>query len=144
MRAVLATVVAMTATSCSPTPDQQYLAACETAIKAGLVAPSGYRRIDDVGVANRIEMPSAALSQLATRAGLKLSSADLNALGEPNGPTPAVYQRLIEYDAPNAYNAPIRSNAWCFFFSIDGKPDSISQSRIAVVDRKDLSSVLKP
>lgn len=136
MRLLAPALIAITITGCAPSADEQFLAACEQAIKAKLVAPSGFRRIGEAGAPEKYEVSSANLAQSAARFGVKLTQADYDALGELNGPTPVIYQRVIEYDAPNSFNAPIRSTARCMFFSIDGKATSVAPYRIAVADAK--------
>lgn len=114
---VLAIIVAGIAlASCNPF-EAKIISVCEEVLKERLRSPSGYKRIR----ISQTETPLTGGEYLALQSsppGPNLTRLILEQY-EAGQVKPTRLTLLIEYDAPNAFNAPIRGFAKCEHVSID-------------------------
>lgn len=102
------------------TYDPPMVKACETAIKKRLRSPSTYKRINISRSSSR-ETASEFKAHIAKEESSEAVRDMLLRDMDQNGPQRTHYTLLIEYDASNAYGAPIRDIAECAY---TGKSDS--------------------
>lgn len=106
--------------------------ACEKVLIGGLKVPSGYERIS----VEEKTVPIAISTWRATRrkhTAIPISAEEALRIAkdmEAKGSQPAWLVVYIEYDAPNAFNARIRSNVDCMFLSRDGSDRGVNTLNI--------------
>ncbi|WP_342150242.1 hypothetical protein [Methylorubrum sp. SB2] len=103
--------------------------ACEDKIKAGLASPSGYKRI---AYTEQSTEGSEFIANRARNANVKIPQSEMTQWMASSG-NPILYEREIEYDAPNQYNALIRLKVRCEFYATDKNFQSVDPSRVALV-----------
>lgn len=117
MRFPVMFVAALLLAGCNPF-EEKLIGVCEDLLKERLRSPSAYKRI---GV-TRTEAPLTGAEYLAVQRTDPASHAGRLLLEQTASGAikPTRISIIIEYDAPNAFNAPIRSFAKCEHVSTDG------------------------
>lgn len=90
--------------SCQHMRQQAFIGVCERAIQANLIAPKTYKRT----FATMTVKPLSVSAYRDLYAGLHGNASTI-----PASSNPVLYSAFIEYDASNAFNAPLRSYASC-------------------------------
>jgi hypothetical protein len=108
--------------------DSKLVAACETALKERLKAPSGYKRIKVAEYQREISIDQYAQFRYDEEKPLSQDRIVLMKKTASGSKMPTVFQAFIDYDAPNSYGTPLRSLAQCEHVSSDGSNDVDARS----------------
>ncbi len=112
--------------------DSKLLATCEAEVKARLLAPAGYHRIEAKEYSEDMTIEAWMAASMAADPTMKgVYDVDAAAM-KRDGKTPKKLSAFITYDAPNAYGTPIRGVSACEYLTVDGQVDDNAKYEIQV------------
>ncbi|MGD9476105.1 hypothetical protein [Shinella sp. G-2] len=124
-------------TGCKPF-GSQVLTACEDAIKQRLRSPTSYDRVSlretEEQISRREDVVFKFRRQGYSAEETAVFMKEVDAAPEKV----TLYAKTIEYDAKNAFGAPLRNRTTCEYFTIDGKEDAALASNVTL-DGKSLA-----
>ncbi|NKL24850.1 hypothetical protein [Rhizobium leguminosarum] len=111
--------------------EPKIVTACETVIKERLRSPVGYKRVEILrseAVMNKADYYNYLYATEASSA-VRESRNERFEKGEVK---PTMYTVYVTYDAPNAFNAPIRGTSVCEYFSERGSDADVADFSVKV------------
>ncbi len=111
--------------------EAKIVTACENVIKKRLRSPSGYRRVDITRSEKALDRADY-YNYLYARESSSPLRDKLNKQFERGEVKPVTYTVHITYDAPNAFNAPIRGASVCEYTSEQGSDGGATDANVEV------------
>ena len=115
--------------------DAKIVTACEDVIKERLRSPSNYQRVS-INREEKVLTKTDYFNYLYANVASSPIREAKNQQFERGELKPVTYSLTINYDAPNAYNAPIRSRSTCEYTNEQGTDAGASEVTV-IVDGKD-------